>query len=697
MPEGKDDHPLHDAQSGNRLHSAEIAIQADSVQGGVHVIHVGAPAAEQSRNDLVVAAQRQALDAFEQMGLAQRQLIESERAKHRLGQLVWMLSILHRQLQETIERLTKERKRLLRSAELQSAEISRLQQELAETARMRDRAREELRRVRRTRRKANRLARIAGRSFDSGPLSAPYPSADDPDLAQSWPDARLAEIDQGLSRISAVLDEQNEKLDSLLAAPRSHARPWYPRKRLPVAATALIVIGMIVWNRDEIPLPCGPPDSGITEMNGQCVGVTDGTFVFHPELAAIEQKIAAENSTVEQSGRGVTVAFLAPLTADGRSDLNYAEIRERLQGAYVAQHMMNRFASNGPQIRLVLANSGTHQEHGKAVVRQLAGLTRTDQPLVAVTGLGPSRQETAVIVTELARFGIPAISSLTTEHWPQHDSLTGYHEAAASYREQAIALREKISPLTGGETLKAFVEESNAYSTGTISMTRAELGTVFPSVDLTAFPATIDKSSLKRLFRSNMPDLCKKGRQWMLFAGRRDTLASFLHAVTSSSCGRHTFVMTMETDIGSGGSSAFGENTQMHENVLRIHNITVFRPAYIDPDWTYSTSKTTQYFKEFHHAYTGLGFHMTDTIGGLAAISYDGVLIAARGIHLASGRKYGNAKTSTAEVLAQIPNLNGGGRVRGATGEYSFKYGAGRIDRQYERKLPILTSGMPPQ
>ena len=43
---------------------------------------------------------------------------------------------------------------------------------------------------------------------------------------------------------------------------------------------------------------CGSFGSGIYRVDGECVGVTDGSYLFQPEFADVENKIAVENARV---------------------------------------------------------------------------------------------------------------------------------------------------------------------------------------------------------------------------------------------------------------------------------------------------------------------------------------------------------------------------------------------------------------
>ncbi|WP_026422800.1 hypothetical protein [Actinokineospora inagensis] len=136
-------------------------------------------------------------------------------------------------------------------------------------------------------------------------------------------------------------------------------------------------------------------DPGISRSDGECVGVTDGTYKFSSALSNdfgpvtrdaldhVESTIADQNAALDQSKPRVTVAFLAPFT----SDLSGPRLVHQLEGAAAAQRQINKdrpFA-----IRLLLAHLGSVEGQWETVVDQVANLVNdSDQPLVAVMGLG---------------------------------------------------------------------------------------------------------------------------------------------------------------------------------------------------------------------------------------------------------------------------------------------------------------------
>ena len=107
--------------------------------------------------------------------------------------------------------------------------------------------------------------------------------------------------------------------------------------------------------------PAGPvscaPTQGLFRVfvdDGECVGVTDGSYDFDPgssadqrNIAAVERLIAGQNGWVTTNYKSdyVTVALLTPLTepAPGAtpSDVTLSRIDDELRGAYLAVYYAN--------------------------------------------------------------------------------------------------------------------------------------------------------------------------------------------------------------------------------------------------------------------------------------------------------------------------------------------------------------------
>ncbi|WP_314250054.1 hypothetical protein [Streptomyces sp. DSM 40907] len=147
----------------------------------------------------------------------------------------------------------------------------------------------------------------------------------------------------------------------------------------------------------ELKAHCGTRNPALTITPGGCAGITDGSdgpgifgAVFEPALTVLD----AENTVVEKTDGYVTVALMGPLT-QGPGSLTGDRAVHQVEGALVAVRRANE-GDAYPKIRLVLANMGSDETHWPGVVdrlKKMTGTPGTPGPLVAVTGMGLSQQE----------------------------------------------------------------------------------------------------------------------------------------------------------------------------------------------------------------------------------------------------------------------------------------------------------------
>lgn len=159
-----------------------------------------------------------------------------------------------------------------------------------------------------------------------------------------------------------------------------------------------VTIGMIQTCGSLESKVAGIFGSGVCRVDGECVGVTDGSFIFDPVFVDVQEKIATENAKVRaESHPCVTVALLDLLTPTVTSATSVEGIRSELEDAYTAQLRINesvRPADSHSRIRLVLANQGSTLEQWGPVAAQLTAMTQEGRPVVAVIGLGISVKKT---------------------------------------------------------------------------------------------------------------------------------------------------------------------------------------------------------------------------------------------------------------------------------------------------------------
>jgi hypothetical protein len=171
------------------------------------------------------------------------------------------------------------------------------------------------------------------------------------------------------------------------------------------------------------PATCGSaqPPFQLVWNGGECVGVTDGSYVFDPgdqAITATENAIKTANANVVTGGNYVTIALLTTLTepSSGTSDVSLARIADELRGAYLAQQYVNTKGDLPFGVRLLLANEGSSEQGEGEVVSQLKQLTAFPGRLLAVAGMGISVQATETAAQTLGAGGsdIPMFGAVTT-------------------------------------------------------------------------------------------------------------------------------------------------------------------------------------------------------------------------------------------------------------------------------------------
>ena len=193
-------------------------------------------------------------------------------------------------------------------------------------------------------------------------------------------------------------------------------RPKGPRRKKLrlriIAGGAVVIVGVGGWQvANLLTATCG---GGTSSYQGECVGVTGGSYVFDPSLTAIEATIKTQDGQAQATGDYVSIAMLTPLTSAPGSDVTPARVRQQIEGAATAQAYLNGQGFR-PAIRLLLANEGSQQQAWPQVVGQLEHWP-ADQHLVAVVGVGLSTTDTVQAARQLASPAspLPMIGSVDT-------------------------------------------------------------------------------------------------------------------------------------------------------------------------------------------------------------------------------------------------------------------------------------------
>ncbi|NKE58727.1 ABC transporter substrate-binding protein [Lentzea sp. PSKA42] len=209
----------------------------------------------------------------------------------------------------------------------------------------------------------------------------------------------------------------------------------------------------------------------LSEMDGvQCVGLSEkpGRFAHgdpasqnndDAEVEELAKLIAEENDRAAKvKDRHVVTIVVATMLSSGervKRDLS-AGVNE-LRGAYLAQRDWNQLDGLGrnPLVRLVLANFGGESVHAAEVAEQIRAYAERDPSVIAVTGLGQSRETTQSALAVLGPSkerptGIPMVgSSLSSTSFSQKPYF--FRVAPSNDRQAQVAARviERTEALRG--------------------------------------------------------------------------------------------------------------------------------------------------------------------------------------------------------------------------------------------------------
>lgn len=469
------------------------------------------------------------------------------------------------------------------------------------------------------------------------------------------------------------------------------------RRRIAFGVVGVIVVliaGFVVYQFSQT---CGGFGTGVTNVDGECAGVTDGTYVFDPKLARVQNLIVAENKFVDDqvarspNAKAVTIAMLSPMTASEGSPIRIDEIRNQVIGAYTAQYRANHSTAVGdkyPLIRLVLANEGSRELQWEPVVEQLADMVDDDAPLVGVVGLGVSTRQTESGAKYLAARDIPMVASITTADQLNYRNIRGFMRVAPNNREYVASLRRYLDDHPDLDTAIVLYDANSAGDTDLFTASlRADfdqrMRDLIKYETQTFVGASLPSDARPGMFGSIVTNICAVRPKVVLFAGRQVDIETFLDSLGSRTCSDLPItVLTGGTDLGALNDEA---------EKLRREKITVVYAAATDSDgWAKDVAGTPPNFGKFRAVYEGRGFDLRDLADGGAIATHDALLTAAMATRLAASSIPGRGLPSAKDVQTQLTNLNQAYVVPGAGGNLSFSQRGADTSNPKGKPIPVL-------
>jgi ABC-type branched-subunit amino acid transport system substrate-binding protein len=440
--------------------------------------------------------------------------------------------------------------------------------------------------------------------------------------------------------------------------------PWF------VIVVALVLAGVAV----VVPMALNAASTcaeGVVRHEDECVGVTDGSHVFHPDLADVQRRIQDENAQVLGAKKPyVTVGFFVQMTLTDKDSVSMAWVRHQLQGAYLAQFRANHHhvAGDLPLIRLLLANPGTEIAAWEPVIDALAAKRAAPDHLVAVAGMGISTDNARKAMRRLAELNVLMLGATVTSDDLQEIPLL--LRMAPTNSGQAKAAASHVKPNANTALLVQDDSKTDLYPA---TLAKAfEAGFVDQNHRLVGQTELYDSSltSVDNTFLQMVPNICNSKPQVVYFAGRGKHLASFVSQLAGRRCKEHPITVLTGDDVS---TTIFGDGDigRALDSGVQVVFTTLAHPeAWRRVPESFEKDATFP-FVEKNCTVCFPAVFPSDTLEDASAImAYDSVLTAAIAIRLAAGE---SGRVVSTEDLLQVKNrLHDVLSVAGASGRLSF-------------------------
>ncbi|GAB3438904.1 hypothetical protein [Actinophytocola sediminis] len=434
--------------------------------------------------------------------------------------------------------------------------------------------------------------------LEADPLNDPF-AALLPRIAARWqelsgevPAHADALFDRG-QEVNATARRHGDLVESL-ASWRSGGQPGHQPRRQPVrprvsprrqvlrvgaAALPVVLAAAVLLPSAFAQETCA---AGIESRDGECVGITDGGFEFHPRLAPVLKRIHERNVEVGTGDGVVTVVAAVPVPHEGAGLLSIDAVAHTLQGAYVAQYQANVRSSATPKIRLLVANVGDQADHWAPVLDQLADL----EDLRVVVELNPSRKNGLAAMRTLGERGIPTMAAIITSDDIHGDATAGgirrFARVAPTNRDQ-VEVGISTQHLTSDRTL--LIRDSNQDDLYNTTLAEHFLR-LLPGAATETFESTPDGAAdVAVRMRNIVNEICAGDYRSVYFAGRSAALRQFVIELGDRHCNPNLPVTVVTADDAT--VIEIDEDNPEHERfatALRERGVTVLCTALAHPD-----------------------------------------------------------------------------------------------------------------
>ncbi|MBS2539823.1 amino acid ABC transporter substrate-binding protein, partial [Catenulispora sp. NF23] len=331
----------------------------------------------------------------------------------------------------------------------------------------------------------------------------------------------------------------------------SQLQKWLVQGLAVLLAVGLVVVGFHLPGLLRHPYCADSGATTVKHVSGECIGVSDGSYVFAPELAGVEHAIRQENQmvTAQHPGEYVSVVVLLPISDSSGSIEAMSNVVEQLRGAYIAQYSANRKPVDGivPAIQLLIGNDGYQANQWQAATRIIQDTQRRTR-LAAVSGLGVSLSTTVAAADYLTgTAGIPVVGGTVTAN--EFDNIRDFIRVAPSNHDTiAVAVQYADSRQFKNAVLVQDENTSDAYDSTLVAgfeqfadsshaLVGRETFVSTPRTQATTDPQRVQADLMIRNRISQMPpDICTAQPAAVLFAGRGEDLAELVADLADRPC-----------------------------------------------------------------------------------------------------------------------------------------------------------------
>jgi ABC-type branched-subunit amino acid transport system substrate-binding protein len=436
--------------------------------------------------------------------------------------------------------------------------------------------------------------------------------------------------------------------------------------------------------------PVSLPVNGIgaIQVNGESIGISDGTVAFDTSRPDGDLKTQAAQSLLKDPGTAVAnwgsalvkpgesndaealiyledqrvlstgqpyVTFVVGTMLTGL-DLNVTEGRVDLQGAYVAQKEFNaNNGANGVLLRLLIANSGGNATNATTVANQIVLAAHNDKTIVGVMGW-PFSQQAFDALNVLSQAHIPVVSQAAST-----DRLTGastyFFRVAPPDKVQGAIGAQYAQKTLGAKNVVLFFDPGNLYSSSLANDFRQNFtGNIFDTETYTVGNQQTLSDGLKNaLNKGASPDL-------IYFAGYASDAAVLLSNLPTTYPNLHVLGGDALYELNyppeaRAGFSRLRFTSFAYPDEWDVQGLAARKPAFF-----------TDYANDFdpNRAHQGSPYDYTRPQAD-AMLSYDATVVMIRATQNALvGGKTSLTPTQLRQALAAISGL------QGVTGQITF-------------------------